>query len=118
MKALKIIAALVAVPIVGGLIVLATFDVDHYKGQIEAQAKAATGREVTIGDIDLSVSLTPAIVLTDVKVANAAWGSRPEMVILPRIEVHTELIPLLLGTINLTTITAENPDNGKPSLRQ
>jgi uncharacterized protein involved in outer membrane biogenesis len=110
MKALKIVAALVAVLIVGGLIVLATFDVDQYKGQIEAQAKAATGREVTIGDIDLSVSLTPAIVLTDVKVANAAWGSRPEMVILPRIEVHTELIPLLLGTINLTTITAENPD--------
>jgi uncharacterized protein involved in outer membrane biogenesis len=110
MKALKIIAALIAVLILGGLIVLATFDVDQYKGQIEAQAKAATGREVTIGDIDLSVSLTPAIVLTDVKVANAAWGSRPEMVILPRIEVHTELIPLLLGTINLTTITAENPD--------
>lgn len=110
MKALKIIAALVAVLIIGVLIVLATFDVDQYKGQIEAQAKAATGRNVTIGDIDLSISLTPAIVLTDVKVANAAWGSRPEMVILPRIEVHTQLIPLLFGTINLTTITAENPD--------
>lgn len=110
MKALKIIAALVAVLIIGVLLVLATFDVDQYKGQIEAQARAATGRDVTIGDIDLSVSLTPAIVLTDVKVANAAWGSRPEMVILPRIEVHTELVPLLFGTINLTTITAENPD--------
>src|SRR5688572_24683683 len=110
MKALKIAAAVVAVVIIGIVIVLMTFNVDQYKGTIEAQAKAATGREVTIGDIDLAVSLTPAIVLTDVKVANASWGSRPEMVILPRLEVHTQLIPLLFGTINLTEIAAENPD--------
>lgn len=110
MKALKIIVAVVVVVIVGVVVTLLTFDVDQYKGTIEAQAKAATGREVTIGDIDLAVSLTPAIILTDVKVANAAWGSRPEMVILPRIEVHTELVPLLFGAINLTKITAENPD--------
>src|SRR5688572_1432535 len=110
MKALKIAAAVVAVIIVGIVVILMTVDVSQYKGTIESQAKAATGREVTIGDIDLAVSLAPAIVLTDVKVANAAWGSRPEMVILPRLEVHTQLIPLLLGTINLTEITAENPD--------
>ncbi len=110
MKALKIAAAAVAVIVVGIVIVLMTFDVSQYKGTIEAQAKAATGREVTIGDIDLAVSLTPAIVLTDVKVANAAWGSRPDMVILPRLEVHTQLIPLLFGTINLTEIAVANPD--------
>ncbi|MGE4063362.1 MAG: AsmA family protein [Rhodospirillaceae bacterium] len=110
MKALKIAAAVVAVLAVGVVILLMTVNVDQYKGTIEAQAKAATGREVTIGDIDLSVGLAPAIVLTDVKVANAAWGSRPEMMILPRLEVHTQLIPLLFGTINLTEINAENPD--------
>jgi uncharacterized protein involved in outer membrane biogenesis len=110
MKALKIAAAVVAVIIVGIVVILMTVDVSQYKGTIESQAKAATGREVTIGDIDLAVSLAPAIVLTDVKVANAAWGSRAEMVILPRLEVHTQLIPLLFGTINLTEITAENPD--------
>jgi len=110
MKALKIAAVAIAVMVVGIVIVLMTFDVSRYKGTIEAQAKAATGREVTIGDIDLAVSLTPAIVLTDVKVANAPWGSRSEMVILPRLEVHTRLIPLLFGTVNLTDIRAANPD--------
>jgi uncharacterized protein involved in outer membrane biogenesis len=110
MKILKVAAVVLAVLVVGIVAVLMTFDVDQYKGAIEAQAKAATGRNVTIGDIDLAVSLTPAIVLTDVKLANASWGSRPEMVILPRVEVHTQLIPLLFGTINLTEITAENPD--------
>lgn len=110
MKALKIAAAVVAVVIAGIVIVLTTVDVSRYKGTIEAQAKAATGRDVTIGDIDLAVSLAPAIVLTDVKVANAAWGSRPDMAVLPRLEVHTQLIPLLFGTINLTEITAADPD--------
>ncbi len=110
MKILKVAAIVVAVVVVGIIAVLMTFNVDQYKGTIESQAKAATGRNVTIGDIDLAVSLAPAIVLKDVKLANASWGSRPEMVILPRVEVHTQLIPLLFGNINLTEITAENPD--------
>ncbi len=110
MKILKIAAVVLIVIVVGIAAVLMTFNVDEYKGVIEEQAKAATGREVTIGDIDLAVSLTPAIVLKDVTLANAAWGSRPQMVILPRVEVHTQLIPLLFGAVNLTGITAENPD--------
>lgn len=110
MKALKIAGAVVAVLVAGIVIVLMTFNVDQYKGVIETQAKAATGRTVTIGDIDLAVSLAPAIVLTDVKLANASWGSRPDMVVLPRVEVHTQLVPLLFGTVNLTEISAENPD--------
>src|SRR5688572_7098829 len=107
MKTLKIAAAVVAVIVIGIAVAVMTFDVGQYKGTIEAQAKAATGRNVSIGDIEMGLSLSPTIVLTDVKVANAAWGSRPEMVILPRIEVHTKLVPLLFGTVNLTDITAE-----------
>lgn len=109
-KVLKIVAAVVVLAVIGIFAFLATFNVDQYKGLIEDQAKAATGREVTIGDIDLAVSLAPAIVLTDVKLANASWGSRPEMVVLPRLEVHTQLVPLLFGNINLTSIAAEAPD--------
>lgn len=110
MKILKVAAMVFALAVAGIAAFLLTFDVDQYKGTIEEQAKEATGRQVTIGDIDLAISLTPAIVLSDVKVANAEWGSRPEMAVLPRIEVHTQLIPLLLGTINLTGITAARPD--------
>ncbi len=110
MRLLKIAAVVLAVAVAGIVIVLMTFDVAQYKGAIEEQAKAATGRDVTIGDIDLAVSLSPAIVLTDVRVANASWGSRPEMVYLPRVEVHTQLIPLLFGTIAFSEITADNPD--------
>lgn len=110
MKILKIAVAAVVVIVAGIFIVLATVDVSQYKGMIESQAKAATGRDVSIGDIDLAVSLSPAIVLTDVKMANAAWGSRPEMLVLPRVEVHTQLVPLLFGNINLTEIKVADPD--------
>ena len=102
MKALKYVGGAVAVIIVGLGIFLATFDVSQYKGLIQDQAKAATGREVTIGDIKLAVSLSPAIVLTDVSIANAPWGSRPAMATIKRFEAATQLVPLLFGTVNIS----------------
>ncbi|MBY0510903.1 MAG: AsmA family protein [Rhodospirillaceae bacterium] len=110
MKALKIIAGIVIVLIVGVVIVLLTVDVGKYKGVIQDQAKAVTGREVTIGDIKLALSLSPAIVVTDVKVANAPWGSRPEMLTLQRLEASTQLIPLLFGTVNISNLKLVGPD--------
>jgi len=110
MKILKIAAAAVAVLIAGVVVVLLTVDVSQYKGVIESQAKAATGRDVTIGDIKLSLSLTPALVLTDVAVANAPWGSRPQMLTLKQLEASTQLIPLLFGTVNISGLKMIDPD--------
>jgi hypothetical protein len=110
MKALKIVAGVIVVLIVGVIVVLMTVDVSQYKGMIQDQAKAATGREVTIGDIKLSLSLSPAIVVTDVKVANASWGSRREMLTLKQLEAQTELIPLLFGTVNISGLKLVDPD--------
>ena len=101
MKALKIAAGVVVLLVVGVVAFLATFDVNQYRGLIQDQAKAATGREVSIGEITLTVSLSPAIVVHDVKLGNAPWGSRPEMVIAERIAAHTDLIPLIFGTVNI-----------------
>lgn len=110
MKILKIVAGVAAVLIVGVVVVLLTVDVGKYTGLIQEQAKAATGREVTIGDIKLSLSLTPAIVVSDVKVANASWGSRPDMLTLKRLEARTQLIPLLFGTVNISGLKLVEPD--------
>lgn len=110
MKALKYVGIAVAVIVVGLGIFLATFDVSQYKGLIQDQAKAATGREVKIGDIKLAVSLSPAIVLSDVSIANAPWGSRPEMATIKRFEASTQLIPLLFGTINIAGLKVVEGD--------
>jgi uncharacterized protein involved in outer membrane biogenesis len=105
MKALKIIGGVVAVLILGIVVFLATFDVSQYKGLIQDQAKAATGRDVKIGGIKLSISLTPAIVITDVSLANAPWGTKPEMFTATEISASTQLIPLLQGDVRISTVT-------------
>jgi uncharacterized protein involved in outer membrane biogenesis len=102
MKAVKIVAGVLALLVAGVAVFLLTFDVSQYKGLIQDQAKAATGRDVTIGDIKLSVSLTPAIVISDVTLANAPWGSKPVMVSAKRIEASTQLLPLLQGDIKIS----------------
>ncbi|MBL8631122.1 MAG: AsmA family protein [Rhodospirillaceae bacterium] len=122
MKALKIIAGVVVVVILGLVVFLATFDVSQYKGLIQDQAKAATGREVKIGDIKLSISLTPAIVLSDVSISNASWGSKPEMLAVKRIEAGTQLIPLLQGDVRISDVALKGVEallevnkSGKPN---
>ena len=110
MKIAKIAGIVVAALVVVLIIFIATFDIGKYKGVIQDQAKAATGRDVVIGDIKMSASLTPAVTLTNVTVANASWGSRPQMAILKSATAHLELIPLISGKVNIASLTAEDPD--------
>ncbi len=110
MKALKIVGGIVVLVIVGVVIFAMTFDIAKYKGTIEAQTKAATGRDITIGDIRMGISLTPTIVLTDVVLGNAPWGSRPQMMIVKKLEAKVELLPLLSNQVNITKIAVDGAD--------
>ncbi len=110
MKFVKIFGAFFVLLIAAIVVILLMVDVNQYKGVVQDQAKTATGRAVTVGDMSLSLSLNPAIVVKDVKVANAPGGSRPEMATIKKVEAHTQLIPLLFGNINITSLTVEDPD--------
>ncbi|TAL00805.1 MAG: AsmA family protein [Rhodospirillaceae bacterium] len=110
MKALKIAAAVIAVLVIGLGIFLATFDVGKYKGLIEEQAKAATGRDVTIGTVRMALSLTPTVLVEDVTLANAPWGSRPQMVTVKKLEARAALLPLLSGHIDIGKISVSDAD--------
>ena len=91
--------------------VLLSIDVSSYRDEIAAEFRKATGRDLAIGgDIDLSISLTPAIVVERVAIANAGWGSRPSMVALERAEAEVELLPLLAGDIRVTRLVLVEPD--------
>src|SRR4051812_20879148 len=110
MKILKIGGIVIAVLIVAVVIFIVTFDVSKYKGTIQQQAKAATGRDVTFTEIKMTPSLTPAITLSDLKVANVPGGTRPELLIAKRVEVHTELLPLIFGSVKLTKLVVDDGD--------
>lgn len=97
--ALLIMATLL--PAVGYLF-LRTRDFNRYKGVIAKAAKDATGRELTLGgDIHVGISFWPTLVATDVALANAPWGSQPEMIRIHRIEARLSLLRLLVGNVDL-----------------
>ncbi|SMF43161.1 hypothetical protein SAMN06265365_103277 [Tistlia consotensis] len=91
--------------------ILRSLNTDELRGFIEAQAEQATGRKLRLkGPIDLSVSLTPAIVLKDVSFDNADWGSRPELLDVGQVEAQVALMPLLQGRYVIQRVVIENAD--------
>ncbi len=56
-------------------------DLDPYREHIAGMATRATGRQVEInGHIDINLFPYPEVILNDVSLANAKWGSEPTMV--------------------------------------
>jgi len=110
-KVIKILAGLFIVAIIGIAIVISTFDVNQYKGEITQAVVDATGRKLVIdGDIGFKISLIPTVVIEDVKFANASWGSKPEMLSLDKFEVQVSLMPLLSGTIQVNRVILLAPE--------
>ena len=110
-KVIKILAGLFVVAIIGIAIVISTFDVNQYKGEISQAVEDATGRKLDIGgDIGFKVSLIPTVVIEDIKFANASWGSKPDMLSLDKFEVQVSLMPLLSGNIQVNRVILLAPE--------
>ena len=106
-----IFASLVIVLIVALYIILSSYDFNKLKPGIEQAAYEATGRELKlIGDIELEIGFTPALVVEEVTFANAKWGSRPEAVSIKRFEVRVALFPLIGGNIAVKRLVLIEPD--------
>jgi len=123
-KAVKIFGGLMVVVIglvVAAIAILMSMDFNQYKGEIAAQVKSATGRDLAIkGDLNLEISLDPAIAVDGVTFANASWGSKPEMLSVDRFAAEVSLLPLLSGTVDVkrvvlegVTVLAETDKSGK-----
>lgn len=105
-----VVVLLVAV-VVAGVAILSTLDFNEYKGLIAEEAKKATGRDLTIsGNLNLEISLNPALAVDGVSFANAEWGSRPEMVRVDRFAAEVSLIPLLSGQVVVNRLLIEGVD--------
>ncbi len=101
--ALALIVALVAV--------VKSIDVNDYRDVLTQAAKTATGRDLAIrGKLSLKLSLTPALIAEDVTLANAPWGSKPEMIRLQRLRADIGLLPLLVREVRLGRLQLIGPD--------
>ncbi|MDG2519069.1 AsmA family protein [Lysobacter soli] len=103
MTALAIVAVLVAV-------LIAIWDWNWFKGPVERQVKARTGREFHIGgNLDVDLGWTPVVSAEKVSFGNAEWSRAPQMATADRAEIGIALWPLLRRQVLLPLIRLDNP---------
>ncbi len=91
--------------------VVKSIDANAYRDVLAQAARQATGRELQIkGKLSLQMSLTPALVANEVSFANAAWGSRPAMVTVERLEADIGLLPLLMREVRVGRLILSGVD--------
>jgi AsmA family protein len=101
---------LVLVLAVGVAIAVAMVDVNSFIGPLQTRVKAATGRDLVVrGGARLALSMQPKLVLADVTLSNAPWGSTPQMLTAQRLELEVALLPLLSRRIELVEFGLVGP---------
>lgn len=116
----KIVAGVVVVGAVAVYGILASLDIESYRGTIIRAAEDATGRKVAItGPMSLKISLSPAVVIEGVEISNPAWAKTPQMAKVGRAEAQIALIPALSGDYQIsrlvlhdTTVNLERRKDG------
>ena len=86
---------------VAGYVVLKHVDLNQYKGVIETKVTEATGRKLTIGNIEIKPSFSPTVELENIEFANASWAKDKQMATVDAIDVGVGLIPLALQFYSL-----------------
>ena len=111
-KTILIALLILLVVLPGGAIVyVMSIDYNQYKGLIASEVERATGRKLTIdGKVALALSLTPTLTIKDLSLANLPGGSRPEMIMLKRLEVQMQLLPLLSRQVKIDLIVLRGAD--------
>jgi uncharacterized protein involved in outer membrane biogenesis len=110
-KILLAIPALLIILLIAAVVVLKSMDFNEYRKQISVEVSKATGRQFSIdGELDLALSLNPALVVTEVRFGNAPWGFRPDMVKVGRLEAQVALLPLLFGDIRIQRLVMIDTD--------
>lgn len=102
----------VGLVVVGAGALLFLVDPNAHRERIAAELQAATGRAVTLaGPISLSRSLSPALVVEGVTIANMPGGSRPQMASIGKLDVQVALLPLILnGRLEVERLTLAKAD--------
>ncbi|MET4729438.1 uncharacterized protein involved in outer membrane biogenesis [Lysobacter enzymogenes] len=89
---------------------IALWDWNWFKGPIERQVEARTGRKLQIGgNLDVDLGRVPVIRADALSFANAPWAQQPLMASAQRLELAIELWPLLKGDIRIPDIRLSQP---------
>ena len=77
---------------------------------IVSQIEKILGRQVSAERLKITPGLRPIIVVENVAVSNAEWGTRSEMLRMKRLEVQLQILPLLDGNVWIDRLILVQPD--------
>ena len=78
---------------------------------VASQVSSRTGREFRIqGRLEWRLLPKPAVIAEDMALANAPWGSRPDMLRIRRGALRLALWPLLRGQVHIDSVVFEGVD--------
>ncbi len=111
MKTILKIAAIVVAILVVILIALPFFiNVNSFRPKIESEASSALGRQVTIGNLSLSL-LSGGVRADNIAIGDDPAFSKAPFVTANSLKVGVELLPLIFHKqLNVTEITLEHPE--------
>ncbi len=103
------IGGLVLLLLVAISIAISTVDVKTIVGPFQKRIKDATGRDLSVGAIDLKLSLEPRLVIQDVTLSNPSWAKSPQLLTAKRVEVEFALLPLLHRDFQVRSLALIEP---------
>jgi uncharacterized protein involved in outer membrane biogenesis len=92
------------------ILLLATRDAAVYRRALERQLSTALGRAVAVGSVSIDFSLPPNLSARDLRIANPAWASRPDLVSAASGEVQVDLVALWHGRVELRALHLQGVD--------
>ena len=92
------------------IVLLVLWDWNWFKGPIERQVEARTGRDFEIGgNLDVDLGWVPVITAEDLSFGNADWASTPVMATTRKLELAIAIKPLLRGRVLIPDIRLAAP---------
>lgn len=92
-------------------LILASYDREAVKRLVEDKARQSTGRKLTIeGTLDFRILPRPGIVMSNVTLANAEWGSRENMLRVKKFAVEFAVEPMTRGELRVGRFYLVEPD--------
>src|SRR4051812_15361149 len=109
-KVLIIVGGVLAVFILVALLLPLFVNVDKLRPEVQTQASAALGREVTIGKLELSV-FSGGVTAKDIAIADDPGYSNQPFVRAKSLDVGVDLWPLIFSkALHVNTLTLQDPE--------
>jgi uncharacterized protein involved in outer membrane biogenesis len=104
------LGTLIGILVLTIVLVIAFFDLNRLREPISTAVSKSLGRDFAInGDLTADWSWTPRFTINDVELANAPWGSEPEMFTLDRLAFAVRIPDLFKGRIVLPEVRVSKP---------